>query len=44
MNLGGFVKSFEAAIDKTLGIDGAQADAVLGTFHLCAVCQSCMHV
>ena len=29
---GGFAKAFEAAIDKTLGIDGAQAEAVLGEF------------
>jgi hypothetical protein len=27
---GGFAKAFEAAIDKTLGIDGAQAEAVIG--------------
>jgi len=31
-NFGGFAKAFEAAIDKTLGIDGAQAEAVLGKF------------
>jgi hypothetical protein len=30
--LGSFAKAFEAAIDKTLGIDGTQADAVLGNF------------
>ena len=29
-NFGGFAKAFEAAIDQTLGIDGAQAEAVLG--------------
>jgi hypothetical protein len=27
---GGFAKAFEAAIDKTLGIDGDQAEAVIG--------------
>jgi hypothetical protein len=30
MHLGGWAKAIEAAIDKNLGIDTGQADAVLG--------------
>jgi hypothetical protein len=36
---GGFAKAFEAAIDKTLGIDGAQAEAVIGCVFLLSVCK-----
>jgi hypothetical protein len=33
-NFGGLARAFEAAIDQTLGIDGAQAEAVLGIARL----------